>query len=512
MYPPRDASIILLNPPASGTGHLERACIINGTDQGTSGSDLDLRTQRIAANGSGVFQVFRNTTKKRPRGESPPSSNKHPSPARTMTSQQDLLVARWAAAMGYVNPHTNFVQVVCHWADIVPPRIGSDESLDLAVQYLIESAESHRLSRTDTSKSTQIVGAKAIRSLQTAIDRTISTQHVDDSVLLATLCHWLAELFVGVGSFYYILHIQGLSKMLQIRLTADPDDKLARMMIQDSYFEDVIDSMLEGHDSVFDSNQLVREEATSPSMSLPAIASTALQGQMIKLPRLCRLVRSCSERPDDSDLFQETVALAERLYLDCCDLNLDFYTDQIDLEPTATQEVLHMFVQSYRFPSVQAYNLLILSYAYQVLLCGLLQSLLRLQVSSPVLDLPEIQKRDLQAATNIGMSADYALIMDPTMAMAALNILIPSQLSLGPWHRLEKRSQTTEELTLARQKQEWIIMITSGMLKKWKAIPPTLPTLQMKMDGFAGGAMLDGFSRKKKLAQRLAGGKEDLHI
>ena len=468
-YSRRDRSILVLNEQYARTEQSPGSTFENYNTAGTGTEyNLQLRTSRVADAGSGIFQTFRIGVGKQVRPERHLTSSVNPTPSRALSSPQSILVARFGATMGYDHPNKHAMQILGCWSDFIPSRIGSDATLDLAVRYLISSSEAFRLPQANISQLARATAVQATASLRALVANTARTHVVEDSLLLATVCHWISEQFMGLGSSQHLPHARGLYKMLQMRKISGSDDRLADALVDGSYHQEALDAMSDGRDSDFDNGDPPKTSDAIAKTSIPFDeASEYLRGQVIRLPRLCRLIKACLNSLEDAKVKGEAVALAEQLYLCSREPILGHLLGGVELYPTISKDVSPIYSISHRLPSMAALHKVLTLYTYQILLYALLQSLLSRGISSPHMEIARIEEQDVAAAIGVGMAVDYTLSADSSMPLAALRILTPLQIALGTWHRLEERRVGTAAARSAQQMQEWIVRINTDILHRW---------------------------------------------
>ncbi|KAF2096993.1 hypothetical protein NA57DRAFT_57603 [Rhizodiscina lignyota] len=454
---------------------------------------LRFRNLRPTEEGDGVFQVFApdrwsvRASKNGKTREEPSidarERNLCPAPTRSLSSPENRLLSRWAAVMGSNPAYSHPLQAFGHWMALVPARIGTDVTLDLAVQYLIDSSEAYRLTRQINGNPARSTGEKALKSLQSAI----SSNRTDHSIALAIKMHFVAEVFMGLGTYYYVLHVTGMARMLQNRVSHRCEDKVDCVLIEASYFEEATESLLNGRDCVYDNGILARamQDSSITATDFDTV-SVMLAEQFVKIPRLARLVRESSARPDDVETFSQAVALANELYLDDLEPLMNKVLSDTSIVPTSAYKVATYFSESFHFSSIDLYTLATRYYTYRTLLFGLLQTLYGSGNPSAHFYIDKIEGQDIQAATALAMCVDYAMNVDLSFPLASLRVVAPIQMAFGTWLRLEKRARNAADAQRGRQMQEWSLELANGLLRDWKAPPDPLWMIRVKNEAFAG--------------------------
>lgn len=498
-YRLNERSFFIVEPATTAAG-IQKTSSTGAEDGSLRETSLDLRTSLTTEGGHGLYQIF---VPRRKRGDGSKTTSQKvpthqqielPGPRPSLCSSQTRLLSRWAAVMGSDAPEFNPLQIFGSWAQAIPPRVGTDPVLDLAVQYFVHSGEMYRLDVSSNGNPARKTGQEALKSLRQAT----MARSIDGHLLLAVHLHFLAEIYMSLGSFYYVPHILGLSNMLRARVDASCDEELDYKMIEASHFEEMTEALLGGRDSIYDGLDLIK---TAGYQAMPQtdfnIATASMITQAIRLPRLARLVRACVEHPNDGALISETVLLAEELYINqtCSLIGQTLGTTR--LAPTVTPKVAEQFPESFHhFPSVEVFSLGVRFCAFSVLLSGLLQTLLSLNIPNLQVDRQRVEEQDIEAATAISMALDHALTVKQSLPLITLRMVVPLQISFGAWHRLEKRDPHGEGGERGLRMQEWCLHLTNSILNLWNAPSDPLSVRRMKAEAFAGGPMLDGVGRK----------------
>ena len=144
------------------------------------------------------------------------------------------------------------------------------------------------------------------------------------------------------------------------------------------------------------------------------------------------------------------------------------------------------------FKSLQAFVLATRYNLYRVLICGLVQTLIKLGSHSNEFDIAAVEQEDVAAATAIAMCLPYALKPTVSRPLTALAMIIPLQLSLGTWTRLQQRhSAGTVEHQQATRTIDWSIENTNDLMLMWHSKLITLERMAMLCNMCAGGPLLE---------------------
>ena len=179
----------------------------------------------------------------------------------------------------------------------------------------------------------------------------------------------------------------------------------------------------------------------------------------ILLPRLTRHIRSMMEHHDVPSR-EAAIEMSALLY----SLNLESWihdlstTDAINIIPTETDELRAITTLSYEFSTISLYTLLIFYWCARVNLLGLCQTLLGILEEPSLFDISTIWNQDVEAATSLAMSVQYAQKATPPPFATAVHRLVtlPLKCVFGSWHRLERRSpEGSYDATRAKHMKEW---------------------------------------------------------
>lgn len=178
-----------------------------GTGSSSSSIPLTLRlsTQRKAKSGSGTFQTLAPVAIAKARTSKKVAVHrKHVLDAYLHQLQQEAslslvkpssadstLISRWVDMLGSAREDSRPLSILGTWIQSIPSRIGSNPTLDLAVQFLVDS---HAVFWDDSYSKRQTASAtksRALRHLQLAVSQNQSRNTYE--MVLATKMHYAAE-------------------------------------------------------------------------------------------------------------------------------------------------------------------------------------------------------------------------------------------------------------------------------------------------------------------------------
>ena len=208
-----------------------------------------------------------------------------------------------------------------------------------------------------------------------------------------------------------------------------------------------------------------------PSISFPSSIKEALQAVRelyICIPRLIRLVRAASRSNTPTTAFREALVLAQSLYtssgnpyiVEVLTAQTSYFADRSEYHPAKETG------SSYSFSSLLVFVLATQYYAYRTLLCGLIQTLCMQEGTRCELDIEEVQREDVSAATSIAMCVSYVLQPARIHPTRARRLEVALQISFGAWHRLGMRPKASslDKVDQASYMKAWIVT-TLGKLE-----------------------------------------------
>ena len=107
--------------------------------------------------------------------------------------------------------------------------------------------------------------------------------------------------------------------------------------------------------------------------------------------------------------------------------------------------------------------------------------------SSNCFDRNSIISEDVESPLLISMCPEYALYFDKKLPLAALQALIPIQMTYGSWFRLERRSdKKTDYHRQAIHMRQWVVNVTDRIHAMWKCDATQHWILEGVTDAFTG--------------------------
>lgn len=178
-----------------------------------SSSNLRITTERAADSGHGFFQTLApasrtkiGTSKKKSAHQkrSLEAYLQHLTCESTLHSIRPLspettLGARYIAMLGPQTSEKQPLSILGTWISSIPSRIGTDQMLDLAVEFFIDSYAVFWDETHSKRKLAQASKAKALRQLQLVVQRSAGKATYE--LLLATKMHYAAEVAHVAQSF-----------------------------------------------------------------------------------------------------------------------------------------------------------------------------------------------------------------------------------------------------------------------------------------------------------------------
>lgn len=148
------------------------------------------------------------------------------------------------------------------------------------------------------------------------------------------------------------------------------------------------------------------------------------------------------------------------------------------------------------FESTPAFVFAIRYYSYRLLIGGLLVTLAT--ISDDQCLLAEAEYVELDAATSVAECLDYALKPGSAQCLISFGMILPLELSLGAWSRLQQReakslySPGSLKYRQAVQMQDWCIENLQDLCQRWRAGPIPRDGMETMYGALVGGPLLDG--------------------
>jgi hypothetical protein len=113
------------------------------------------------------------------------------------SSEESNLIARYIGMLGSESLDKQPISILGTWIQSIPSRIGSNQMLDLAIEFMINSHAAFRDGMHSKRKIARVSKAKALRELQLVVLKSQGSPAYD--VLLATKMHFAAEVSFAVN-------------------------------------------------------------------------------------------------------------------------------------------------------------------------------------------------------------------------------------------------------------------------------------------------------------------------
>jgi hypothetical protein len=168
-------------------------------------SELRVTTERVVGNGNGIFRTLASvslTSKARPSMKAEAYQRRKllvylrrlqsgSSISPTPSSPETTLITRYIDMISVGPVNYKPLYILGTWIDSIPSRIGSNRTLDLAVEFLINSYSVYWDNSYSKRRLAEATKAKALSALQLAVVETQDCPSYD--VVLATKTHYAAE-------------------------------------------------------------------------------------------------------------------------------------------------------------------------------------------------------------------------------------------------------------------------------------------------------------------------------
>ncbi|KAH8803463.1 hypothetical protein F5884DRAFT_508001 [Xylogone sp. PMI_703] len=402
-----------------------------------------------------------------------------------------MLAARWVGMIGGQTFSSNGLRIFGACIAHIPSRIGSNPALDAAVRYVLDCHQAHLLGTKETLCRARSSGLRASKGLRLAYQ---AGDQQDFNLLITVKLHFVAEIFLAVGTFTYVVHLIALSRMLAARGLPDINQEPEWSLCEITIFDEIVEAMHASRDSIFDTpDWLASMETRAAAQKTPFdIASLLVMRNMIRLPRLARLIRLHQRDPSDIFSSLEAIELAQTLLEDDSETYiLQVLQRHALIKPTSSSDDAWLAPNSWHFDSIPVFELVMRHYTYQVLLCGLIDKLCETEpLAAMQFDTSGEQMKDVQAAHSIAMCAQYAFSLNPGLPLAALRMLAPQQIAFGAWCRLVRRRALEfhgEQLQQAEQAKSWCLDLIHRICRQWKVVPLSALQMEQATIALAGG-------------------------
>ena len=254
----------------------------------------------------------------------------------------------------------------------------------------------------------------------------------------------------------------------------------------------VVEAMLNGRHSCFDGLAPLMPKLEDDCQFDTAAA--AIQYLFAAIPRLARLVRRARDCPEDEINADKANALAKPLYFsEVAQAVPRMLAEGTETVPTTSPIVdASLIPASFHYKTLPMFGPATQYFTLRVILCSLIQTLLHAGVADECFDLLTVQREDLFAAYSINMSLQYALLTDPSRGLLVLKMLIPTQMSLGAWYRLEERftaNRKDENHQRAVRMKDWTLSAEIYIEKMWNSRINNHVRMEQICKMYAGGPL-----------------------
>ena len=230
----------------------------------------------------------------------------------------------------------------------------------------------------------------------------------------------------------------------------------------------VLESIFQGQSSAFE--DLEKPYLLDDGPCQLDVALLAVEYLLVRVPRLVLAIRLTVQNPSDVEARAKAINLTKELYNSDADrycaraLSLHTCTTATE-EKTATLPTNAII----EFDSMSAFVLATRYYFFRCLICGLIETLGKLDPDALSTDLPSVEQAGISAATSIAMCLDYALRPAPSRPFTVLGMIIPLQFSLGTWIRLQQRQPVgTPGHQQATRMIDWTITNVNHLSQMWR--------------------------------------------
>ncbi|KAI9757637.1 MAG: hypothetical protein M4579_003361 [Chaenotheca gracillima] len=381
--------------------------------------------------------------------------------------------------------------------------------LNLAVTYALDCHSAFKKAGKADRKVALRSGAQVMRALRNAL--TTKAEESASTILMTMRLLFAAEIFGEIGSLHYALHLSAVSELLRLRWTSGQFEELDEALVNESYFEEVVESVHNGRISAFDDPLRPRPATLGDATTFEfESASNFVRERLIRIPRLVYLVRRCSQNPDDDALVLETLALTTEIYdVKFALLVEEFITESTTIADTSSDMESAPPLQSFLFNSIQEFNLTVYYYTFRILICGIIQYMLDVQIAPQVyFDRSKVGAEDIKAAERIAMCLDYAFNPKFDPPFGALRMYKPCTLAYGSWDRLEKRERTIHgseapDCARALLMKQYCFEAVDRIALIWNGGGVAEELLVLTCGAFAGGPLMSTTTRMTSQDPRL---------
>lgn len=206
------------------------------------------------------------------------------------------------------------------WFDLLPARIGHNESVDCAAKAIVKAAELAERKTPITQDSCLGSYARAITSLQAGMAASVSG---DDMLLTVSLLVTFERIF-AYTSVPLKSHMAGVVALLQAQMktpNSKPPSELTRAVVYTFWPVAFIGPCVEGQASPFEAPRwlqaepvvMTRDKLRTPSQIVARLRKLSME-LFIRLPRLIKMVKSILTDPKPEEI-DSAIALAKELLM-----------------------------------------------------------------------------------------------------------------------------------------------------------------------------------------------------
>lgn len=202
------------------------------------------------------------------------------------------------------------------WFDLLPARIGHNESVDCAAKAIVKAAELADRKTPVTQESCLGSYSRAITSLQAGMAANVSG---DDMLLTVSLLVTFERIF-AYTSVPLKSHMAGVVALLQMRAPdKEPPSELTRAVVYTFWPVAFIGPCVQGTASPFEAPRwlqaepvvMTRDKLRSPTQVVARLRKLSME-LFIRLPRLIKMVKSILTDPQPEEI-DSAIALAKEL-------------------------------------------------------------------------------------------------------------------------------------------------------------------------------------------------------
>lgn len=204
------------------------------------------------------------------------------------------------------------------WFDLLPARIGHNESVDCAAKAIVKAAELADRKTPITQDSCLGSYARAITSLQAGMAASVSG---DDMLLTVSLLVTFERIF-AYTSVPLKSHMAGVVALLMSQMknpNSKPPSELTRAVVYTFWPVAFIGPCVEGSASPFEASRwlqaepvvMTRDKLRTPSQVVARLRKLSME-LFIRLPRLIKMVKSILADPQPEEI-DSAIALAKKL-------------------------------------------------------------------------------------------------------------------------------------------------------------------------------------------------------